>query len=183
MMRKRVGLIVGSIEVVVLRLASMVPNNALRIIALRVWGATIGAGCAIHHGLQVRAARRLVLGADCFIAEDVTLDGRGGLSVGSHVSINSGAQIWTAQHDIRSPEFAYESAPVRIGDRAWINARSIILPGVSVGEGAVVAAGAVVTKDVAAWTVVGGVPAGFIAERPKVDAYRLEARRNKVWWW
>ncbi|KQQ50359.1 DapH/DapD/GlmU-related protein [Plantibacter sp. Leaf314] len=183
MLRKPLGLIVGSAEVVVLRLASGVPNNAVRLAALRSWGAVIGAGCAIHHGLQVRGARRLSLGADCFIAEDVTLDARGGLAVGSHVSINSGAQIWTAQHDSASPVFAYESAPVRIGDRAWINARSIILPGVSIGEGAVVAAGAVVTKDVPAWTMVGGVPAKPIADRPRVDAYRLDARRNKIWWW
>ncbi|CAH0159770.1 Maltose O-acetyltransferase [Plantibacter cousiniae] len=183
MVRKRVGLIVGSAEMVALRAASSVPSNDVRVAALRSWGAAIGGGCAIHHGLQVRAARRLALGEDCFVAEDVTLDARGGLSIGSHVSINSGAQIWTAQHDLRSHDFAFVSEAVRIGDRAWISARAVILPGVTIGEGAVVAAGAVVSRDVQEWTLVGGVPAVPITSRPRADSYRLDARRNKVWWW
>lgn len=182
-MRKKLGLIVGSAELVLLHIISFVPSNLLRLSVLRICGATLGAGSALHHGFQVRTARRLELGADCFVAEGVILDARGGLTIGSHVSINSGAQIWTAQHDWRSVTFAYTSSPVSIGDRAWISARVTILPGVHIGDGAVVAAGAVVTKDVDAWTVVGGTPAKFIANRPQVDQYRLEARKNKVWWW
>lgn len=62
---------------------------------------------------------------------------------------------------------------VQIGDYAWISRRAVILPGVTIGEGAVVAAGAVVTKNVAPYTVVGGVPAKFVAERPRGLTYTL----------
>lgn len=183
MIRKKLGLIAGSAEMVIIHLVSVLPSNALRLLAIRSWGGSIGRNTAIHHGLQVRVARRLQLGEDCFVAEDVVLDARGGLSIGNHVSINSGVQIWTAQHDWESPDFAYVAAPVTIGDRAWISARAVILPGVTIGDGAVVAAGAVVTRDVEAWTLVGGTPAKFIRKRPLVDGYRLNARQNKAWWW
>jgi len=162
---------------------SYLPFNVVRLCALRFWGARLGRGIALHHGSQIRAARRLSIEEDCFIAEGVVLDARGGLKVGAHVSINSGVQIWTAQHDWKSPTFAYVSAPVNIGSRAWISARAIILPGVTIGEGAVVAAGAVVVADVPPWTLVGGVPAKFIRDRPLVNRYHLDAQKNKVWWW
>ena len=172
-----------SLEVVSVSLVSFVPVNAARVLACRAWGATIGRGTAIHHGLQARACRRISIGEDCFLAENLVLDGRGGLTVGAHVSINSGVQIWTAQHDWTDSDFAYSSAPVEIGNRVWICSRSVVLPGSRIGEGAVIAAGAVVSGDVAPWTVVGGVPARVIAKRPRVDRYVLNATANKIWWW
>lgn len=181
--RKKAGLIAGSLETCSVALVSFFPSNLLRVNALRLWRARIGSGVSIYHGLHVRTARKLVVGDDVFIGENVVLAARGGLTIGSHVSINTDVQIWTAQHDWRSPDFALVLAPVTIGDRAWISTRSIILPGVNIGEGAVVAAGAVVTKDVAPWTLVGGNPAKKIRDRPKVDSYRLDAAANKKWWW
>jgi putative colanic acid biosynthesis acetyltransferase WcaF len=142
----------------------------------------LGKGVSIYHGLTVMAARRLKIGNDVFIAENVQLDARGGLTIGSHVSINKNAQIWSAQHDWKSPTFAYVAAPVVIGDWAWVCSGAIILPGRTIGEGAIVAAGAVVTKDVPPWTLVGGNPARVVAQRPKVH-YRLDATDNKLWWW
>ena len=120
---------------------------------------------------------------DCFVAEGVVLDARGGLRIGAHTSINSAVQIWTAQHDVRSEDFEYVARPVEVGDHCWISARSTVLPGVVVGRGTVVAAGAVVSASLPAWTLCGGVPAKPIAERPMVDGYVLDASRNKVWWW
>lgn len=175
----KIGL--ASSKNLVAQLLTYVPNNRLTLVGLRVLGIRIGRGCAIHHGVQWRGCANVSIGSDVFIAELVTLDGRGRLGVGDSVSINSGVQIWTAQHDFRSPEFAYVTEPVSIGDHAWICSRAIILPGVTIGRGAVVAAGAVVTKDVAPWTVVAGNPARQVADRPIVDGYRLDAAANKVW--
>lgn len=74
------------------------------------------------------------------------------------------------QHDPQCPNFGVESAPVVIEDYAWLSCRSIILPGVTVGKGAVVAAGAVVTKSVESYTIVGGIPAKPIGKRnPNLD--------------
>ena len=181
--RKRLGLIGGSAELCTIAAAGHLPSNAVRLLAMRAWGARIGDGVAVHHAVQVRAARRLAIGDDVFIAEDVVLDARGGISIGASTSINSGVQIWTAQHDWRAPDFDYVDAPVRIGHHAWISARAVILPGVTVGDGAVVAAGAVVTRDVEPWTLVGGNPARHLRDRPVVDGYRLDAKRQKMLWW
>ncbi|HPU00025.1 MAG TPA: DapH/DapD/GlmU-related protein, partial [Armatimonadota bacterium] len=71
----------------------------------------------------------------------------------------------TAQHDMNDPDFANVLAPIVIEDYVWIGSRATVLPGVRIGRGAVVAAGAVVTRDVAPLTVVGGVPARPIGER------------------
>ncbi len=175
--------IVSSLELNSIWISSYLPSNAFRCFMLRLWGAKIGKGVALHHGLQVRCARRLVIGDDCYVAEDVVLDARGTLSIGDSVSVNSGVQVWTAQHDWRSEDFAYTAAPVDIANHSWISARVVVIPGKSIGEGAVLAAGAVVTKSIPAWSLAGGNPAKVLAPRPEVDAYRLNASKSKLLWW
>ena len=182
-LRQKLGLVAGSVEMNFLYFGSWMPNNQARIAALRLCGAKIGKNVAIHHGCQVRMARKLSIGDNCFIAEDVILDARGGLSIGDNVSINSRAQVWTAQHDWRDAEFAYVSEPVTIGNRAWISAGVKVLPGVEVGEGAVAAAGALVAKSVEPFKLVGGVPAKVLADRPRDLTYQLGGAKQKPWWW
>ncbi len=181
--RRKLGLIAGSLETSVYRVVQVIPFNIVRILCLRLLGAQVGGGCAINHGLQVRVPRRIAIGGDVFLAEDVILDGRGGLKIGTHTSINSRAQIWTAQHDWSSPDFAFVSAPTDIGDYCWISANVIVLPGVTIGEGTVVAAGSVVTKSLEPWILAAGVPARKIRDRPEVRGYRLDAAANKNWFW
>jgi len=79
--------------------------------------------------------------------------------------------------------YSFVLRAAKIGSRAWVNARAIVLPGITIGEGAVVAAGAVVTKDVELWGPVAGVPARVVGERPQGLEYRLFAREHKVWGW
>ena len=71
--------------------------------------------------------------------------------------------------------------PVEIGDRAWISSRSVILPHNTIGEGAVVAAGAVVTKSVPAYTIVGGVPAKIIGQRSHTLNYEFSGIHEAFW--
>jgi maltose O-acetyltransferase len=100
-----------------------------------------------------------------------------GLTVGNHVSISEGVAVFTLGHDPASPEFEKRGAPVCIGDRVFVGTRAMILPGVTVGEGAVVAAGALVTRDVAPFTMVAGVPAQPIGQRPRHLTYILNYRK------
>lgn len=93
------------------------------------------------------------------------IDCRQGCYIGRNVCIATGVKIWTLHHDYNDVHFKCIGAPVYINDWAWIGSFCIILPGVTIGEGAVVAAGAVVTKNVAPWTVVGGIPATVIGHR------------------
>ncbi|MET1016051.1 acyltransferase [Leifsonia flava] len=170
-------------EMATLVLAGKIPIHAVRVVVLRWWGARIHDTATISHGFEVRRATGLSIGPRSSIGNGAILDARGGLTLGSDVNLSTNVHIWTGQHDWRSPDFAYESAPVSIGDRAWISARATILPGTTIGEGAVVAAGAVVSGDVAPFTLVGGVPAKKLGDRPTDLTYRLPDRRLKPWWW
>jgi putative colanic acid biosynthesis acetyltransferase WcaF len=87
------------------------------------------------------------------------------IRIGSQVVVSQETFLCCASHDITSPIMELTYAPIVIGDNAWVASRAFVGPGVTVGEGAVVAACAVVTKDVEPWTVVGGNPAKFIKKR------------------
>jgi acetyltransferase-like isoleucine patch superfamily enzyme len=97
-----------------------------------------------------------------------------------HVNISSEVNIWTEEHDMNSPGFEIVGEAVVVEDYAWLGNRSIILPGVRIGRGAVVCSGAVVTKDVPAGKVVGGVPARIIGERQGEMNYS-PAKFGKLW--
>jgi putative colanic acid biosynthesis acetyltransferase WcaF len=87
------------------------------------------------------------------------------ITIGDHCTVSMQAFLCTGSHDISHPQMVLTHAPITVGNGAWICARAFVGPGVSVGEGSVVAACAVVTKDVQAWTVVAGNPAIFKKHR------------------
>jgi len=154
-------------------LVSQTPSYALRHLWYRrVLGIEIGRGAGLQLGLTLwfqgpghvrRGGTRI--GAGTLINRDCALDTRGGLRIGRHVSISPEVAILTADHDRDRPGFPLRTRPVVIGDHVWIGMRATILPGITIGRGAVVAAGAVVTRDVAPLSVVAGVPARVIGDR------------------
>jgi acetyltransferase-like isoleucine patch superfamily enzyme len=170
-------------EMISIKLICLLPVHVIRIGILRLWGAKLSPGVTVYRGLEVRRARRLSIGRNTSIGNDAILDARGGLSIGDHVNLSTGVHIWTAQHDWRAPDFAFVSAAVSIESHAWLSARTTILPGVTVGEASVVAAGAVVSRSVLPYIVVGGVPAKKITERPRPMSYELSGSQGKSWWW
>lgn len=91
------------------------------------------------------------------------------ISIGNNCCIGDDVYLLTGAHDISSVHFGLVTKPITIMDNVWIATGAIVLPGVTIGEGAVVAAGAVVTKDVEPWTVVAGNPAKFIKKRELKD--------------
>lgn len=101
------------------------------------------------------------VGHHAFINHDLTTVALGGIYIGDNVQIAPGVTLLTANHDIAHMNIL-KTAPIRIEAGAWIGANATILPGVTVGTGAIVGAGAVVTKNVAPHTLVGGNPAKFI---------------------
>lgn len=126
----------------------------------------LGPNSSICMGCFV-TGRNIQIGTNSVVNRNVYLDGRALLSIGNNVNISHYTLIQTLTHDPWSPDFATQEKPVIINDYAWVGARALICPGVTIGEGAVVAAGAVVTRNVEPYTIVGGNPARFIRERSR----------------
>jgi maltose O-acetyltransferase len=122
-----------------------------------------------YSGFSVRNPKDLVIEDGVSIGPKVLLDARSGLTIHKNAVIAYEAIIWTLNHDYNDIHFRGKGAPVDIGAFSWICSRSIILPGVRVGEGAIVASGAIVTKDVEPYSIVGGVPAKVIGYREKKE--------------
>lgn len=151
-----------------------VPFHHVRRFFYRLAGMTIGKGSTLHTGARFYNPSNIVIGEDTIIGENVVLDGRDKLHIGSHVDFASEVMVYNAQHDINDAGFKAVSESVIIEDYVFVGPRAIILPGVRLGKGAVVAAGAVVTKDVGEFEIVGGVPAKVIGEREQKELhYRL----------
>lgn len=152
-----------------------VPVRKVRHAGYRAMGMRLAQTATVHRGVEFRSPRQIEIGEDSVIGFDVILDGRCGITIGRHVNISSHAAIWTMQHDLRDPNFGAHGRPVVIGDWVWLSFRSTVLPGVTVGEGAVVAAGAVVTRDVPSFAIVAGSPARVVGERsPRELNYTLK---------
>ena len=175
----RVLHILLDIELMVLNvICALVPLHSIRNFFLRLAGVRIGRHSFIHMGVRfyyphgVRIGQGTVIGDHCF------LDGRAPLKIGSHVDIASQVLIYNSEHDINSEGFDPVYGEVEIEDYVFIGPRATILPGVKIGKGAIVAAGAVVIKDVAEFAIVGGVPAQVIGERKnKNPHYKLGRAR------
>lgn len=136
---------------------------------------TLGKGSVIYNSCHIRAPEKIVIGNNTSIGDQCVLDGRAGLIIGNSVNLSTAAWIWSAQHDLQDSNFSGQESPVVIEDYAWISSRTTILPGVTIGRGAVVAAGAVVTKSVAPYDIVGGIPAKKIGERNRNLDYKLSS--------
>ena len=123
-------------------------------------GSSIHLNCFINR-FNIEIGRNTAINRRCYI------DSRGGIKIGNNVSISPEVHLITAQHDIKAPSFTYVMKPIVLEDYVFVGTRAIILPGVHLGKGCVVAAGAVVTKSFPDYSVVAGVPAKVISERNK----------------
>lgn len=131
----------------------------------------------IYNSVELREPWKISIGKGSIIGDGNVLDGRNGIKIGNNVVFASNVSIWTEQHDHRDPWFRCETQkklPVEIGDRAWIGPNTVILHSVKIGEGAVVAAGAVVTKNIEPYSIVAGIPARKIGERNKNLKYEMD---------
>lgn len=150
-----------------------IPSHRVRKALYRRAGFRIADSSSLHWRAEFYAPEGIRVGEYCTIGDTCFLDGRSGLVIGNCVNIGSHVSIYTREHDVDSPDFAETGSAVMVGDYAWIASHAVVLPGVSIGEGAVVAAGALVAKSVPPYTIVGGVPAGPIGTRSRDLRYRL----------
>jgi maltose O-acetyltransferase len=152
-------------ELMVLRWVSHVPSHQFRKLFYKLAGMKIGKGSTVHMWANFFDPGGIKIGNDSIVGDHAFLDGRAPLVIGDHVDVASSVMIYNSEHDLDKDDFSARTEPVVVGDYVFIGPRAIILPGVKVGKGAIVAAGAVVTKDVPDFAIVGGVPAKVIGER------------------
>ena len=171
-------------------LTGYIPSHTIRLLLyLTLFGVKIGKDSSIHWRAEFNQPMGVAIGHNTIIGNDAFLDGRmknflsyrkmhgRPVTIGNNVSIAGEVRIYTMEHDIDSPMFEEVGAPVVIDDYVVIGTRVTILPGVHIGKGAVIATGAVVTKDVGEYEVVAGVPAKVIKTRNKNLTYTLKFAR------
>jgi putative colanic acid biosynthesis acetyltransferase WcaF len=149
----------------------------LRIGLLRLFGADIGRGCFIASGARIWVPWNLRLGDFSWIGDGADIYNLAPISIGPNAVVSQRAYLCSASHDYTRPDFPLYSKPITVGPSAWVASQAFIAPGVNVGDGAVVGACSVVTKDVPAWTVCAGNPAKFIKIRT-LDEHPCQAVRR-----
>lgn len=181
-------------------LTGLIPSHTIRLFLYRhIFRIKIGKNTHIHWLARFNLPSGIEIGDNCVIGNDAFLDGRfprtkagdnelkaliylkeflhstiRPLKIGNNVSIAGEVRIFTMEHDINDPMFKEIGAPVIIDDYVVLGTRVMIMPGVHIGKGAVIASGAVVTKDVPDFAVMGGIPAQFIKNRNKDLRYKLD---------
>ena len=155
-------------------LISNIPSHFVRYYYLRLLNKSIRKTSSILMHVRFKGLRSIRFDKNQIINQHVTLDGRGELIIGKNVDIAERCIIWSMSHDPYNSEHATIKSRTIISDYAWIGADSIILAGVNVGEGAVIGAGSVVTKDVKPLDIVAGNPAKVIGNRKTLPEYEIK---------
>ena len=160
----------------ILSLIMLLPIHNFRIFFLRFLRMKIGKHTAICRGVDVRTPYRISIGSNTIVNKHVVLDGRGEIFIGDNVDIVQEVNIWSLQHDYNSSTYSTKKGKVIIEDYVWLASRVTVLPGVTIGRGAVVGACSVVTKDIPPMCIVAGNPARVIGEREDCLKYKLGSR-------
>ncbi len=134
------------------------PLHAWRTLLLRAFGARLGKRCHIYPGARIWAPWNLECGDDVAIADDAEIYNTSVIKLGDGAVISQGAYLCGASHDPDDPGFPLISVPIVVEQRAWVASRAIVMPGITLGEGCVIGAGSVVTKDMPAGAVCAGNP-------------------------
>lgn len=148
-------------------MASQLPGSVWRTALLRVFGARIGRAVIIKPRVVVKFPWRLEIGDHTWIGEGVWIDNLAVVSIGAHACISQGVYLCTGSHDWSLSTFDLITKPIQVGDSAWVCAKAVVAPGVSIGVGAVAGIGAVVARDITPWTVLrvdGSITARTISE-------------------
>ena len=161
-----------------------IPCHTIRNFFLRhIYLMILAKTAVLYGGFEVRSPWRIEIGEGSVIGDESKLDGRNGLIIGKNVNFSTGVWIWTEQHDLNDSDFGSNNkgGEVIIGDRAWVSSRTTILPRVKIGEGCVIAAGAVISKDCEAFGIYGGVPGKKIGERSHNLKYIFDGSHEAFW--
>lgn len=165
----RMARVVWNITYSILFRFSPRPFHAWRAILLKLFGAKVGKGVHVYPGVKIWAPWNLDLKDECGVGSGAILYSQGKITIGYRAIISQGTHICTGTHDYTKTGHPLITAPIVIGDRAWVAAEAFIHPGVTIGEGAVIGARSVVTKSMPAWMVCAGQPCKPLQPRVITD--------------
>lgn len=143
----------------------VITSSSFRAALLRFFGARIGERVVMRHGFDVKYPWHLTIGNDCWIGERCWIDNLTAVRIGNNVCVSQGAYFCTGNHNWSDPSFGLMIAPVQLNDGAWAGANCLLTPGTVLGEGAVAAAGSVITGIVPDFEIYAGNPAVFVKKR------------------
>jgi putative colanic acid biosynthesis acetyltransferase WcaF len=161
----RLARLAWQIVFVLLYRTSPRPVFAWRAFLLRLFGAKMGPGCHFYPSGKVWAPWNLICADCCTLADHAEIYNPSPIYLESHCIVSQDAYICGATHDYNHPDFPMVSNSMQLGAYSWICARASVLPGVNVGEGAVLGLGSVANRDLEPWTVYIGVPAVGVKAR------------------
>ena len=141
------------------------PFMGIKVAILRIFGAKIGKRICLKPNVYIKSPWNLVIGDDCWIGEGAWIDNLDKVTIGNDVCVSQDAMLLTGNHDYTDGTMPYRNAPIRIEDGAWVGAKTVVCPGVTVHEGAILTVGSIATKDMEPWMVYQGNPAVKIRER------------------
>jgi putative colanic acid biosynthesis acetyltransferase WcaF len=153
----------------------LVPFSQVKVVVLRAFGASIGGGVRIKPGVKVKFPWRLTVGDHCWLGEDLWIDNLAEVRIGAHCCLSQGVYLCTGSHDWSRDTFDLITGPIIVQDHAWIGAKAVVAPGLTVGEGAVLGLGSVATHSLDPWTIYLGSPAKPNRQRPRQDMTGVEA--------
>lgn len=137
----------------------LIPFSGFKVWLLRLFGAQMGQGVRIKPGVRVKFPWRLTVGDYVWIGEDAWLDNLAPITIGNHVCISQGVYLCTGNHDWTVPEFSLRTQAIHLESDCWLAAGARVAPGVTVGQGAILALGAVAMKSLEPMMIYQGNPA------------------------
>lgn len=164
-LRNRISRIIWEVVSALLFHPSPRPFHRWRACLLRAFGAKVGNGVHVYPGAKIWAPWNLELGDGCGVAKGAILYSQGKIKVGRRAVISQGAHLVTGTHDYSHPGFPLLTKPIHVGDHAWIAAEAFIHPGITIGNGCVIGARSVVTRNMPEWNVCAGHPCEPIKTR------------------
>jgi putative colanic acid biosynthesis acetyltransferase WcaF len=148
---------------------SPIPLHSWRNFLLRIFGAKVGKKVRVYPQVKIWAPWNLNLSDQCAVAGGTILYSQGKISIGYRATVSQGSHLCAGTHDYTKPGFPLITKPIVIGDHAWVAAEVFVHPGVTIGDGCVVGARSVVTKDMPTWMVCSGHPCKPLKERIAAD--------------
>jgi putative colanic acid biosynthesis acetyltransferase WcaF len=153
--------------------SELLPFSQLKCWTLRLFGARIGRGVYIKPGVRVKFPWYLYVGDHTWLGERLWIDNLAQVTIGAHVCVSQDVYLCTGNHDWSDPHMKLFHKPIALKDGCWVAARSMVCPGVTVGECAVAVGGSVVATSIPDYEIHGGNPAAFLKHRSfkSIDAF------------